>query len=225
LLKTNCHVFTFNYDQLFEIAFLESFKNYNPSDPDYFLYGQEVLNSGFNPYAGECASVNITAGRFCFLKLHGSAGWWVRREQHNNEGRRYFPFVPKQARNLIEIEKSIPKQLDAFFGCEPLMAFPDERHFSRQFYKVRGQSSGYLWAPYIDAIWEHAANLVANAAEIKVIGYSFNPIDSRYMIDELLNKATCPKIVIQNKDVKNVERNLAHYSQFSERLDFDSTPF
>jgi hypothetical protein len=64
---------------------------------------------------------------------------------------------------------------------------------------------------------------VANATEVRVVGYSFNPIDSRYMVNELLSKATCEKIVIQNK--ADVRRNLETYRQFKGRLEYDPTPF
>lgn len=126
---------------------------------------------------------------------------------------------------LAEIEQIILKQRSTSSDFEPLITFPTERHLSRQYYKDQGKSSGYHWAEYIDAVWEHAAKLIAIATEIRVIGYSFNPIDSRYVISDLLDKTTCQKIMIQNKDPKSVERNLAHYAQFSGRLEFDSTPF
>jgi hypothetical protein len=64
---------------------------------------------------------------------------------------------------------------------------------------------------------------VANATEVRVIGYSFNPIDSRHMVNQLLSKATCEKVVIQNK--VDVRRNLESYRQFKDRLHHDSTPF
>ena len=64
---------------------------------------------------------------------------------------------------------------------------------------------------------------MANATEVRVIGYSFSPIDSRYMVNELLSKATCEKIVIQNK--VDVRRNLESYVQAKSPLDYDRTPF
>jgi len=219
--ETDCHVLTFNYDRLFEIAFLESFPDYDASRG--FLYGKDALNSAFNPDFGCCSVVQPVPDRFCFLKLHGSAGWWAKRDNETGE-RRCWPSGPLKALSLVEIEKSIPKQRGVF-GWEPLITFPHERQLSREFFKSNEKSIGYAWAPYTDAVWKHAADVVANATEVKVVGYSFNPIDSRYMVNELLNKTTCQKVVIQNKDVETVRKNLASYTQLRGRLEFDPTPF
>jgi hypothetical protein len=218
LAETDCHVLTFNYDRLFEIAFLNSFDEFNPER--IFLYGEDALNSGYLLH-GDCHLARPKPGRFSFLKLHGSAGWWVAPKLGG--GRHYCPSVPVKAMSLEQIEKSIPKECGGPFGWEPLLAFPHERQGSQEYFNARGESSGYAWAPYIDAIWQHANSVVSAATEVRVIGYSFNPIDSRYMVNELLSKATCERIVIQNK--VDVRPNLESYKQLRGRLDFDSTPF
>jgi hypothetical protein len=100
-----------------------------------------------------------------------------------------------------------------------LTAFPHERHASQGC----GESSDYLWAQYIEAVWRHAASVVASATEVRVIGYSFNPIDTSHVVDQLLSKATCEKIVIQNK--VDVRRSLESYPQLKGRLEFDPTLF
>jgi hypothetical protein len=61
-------VLTFNYDQAFEIAFLDRFKNAD----QYLLYGQMALNSGLN-----LNGIGFEPGAFSFLKLHGSVGMWI----------------------------------------------------------------------------------------------------------------------------------------------------
>ena len=38
-----------------------------------------ALNSGFNPSSGQLEKVELKPGQFSFLKLHGSAGWWVKK--------------------------------------------------------------------------------------------------------------------------------------------------
>ena len=216
--EADCHVLTFNYDQLFEIAFLETFRSFYGRS--HSLYGQEALNSGFL-LCGDYNLVDPAPGRFSFLKLHGSVGWWV--ERKIGGGKLYSVSVPVKAASLAEIEGAIPGERDPLSGPEPLMAFPHERQGSQEYLRAQGKSSDYLWAPYIDTVWRHAASVVANAAEVKVIGYSFNPIDSRHMVEELLSKATCEKIVIQNK--VDVRRNLESYRQLKDRLDYDPTPF
>lgn len=218
----DCHVLTFNYDRLFEIAFSESFSEFDLRD--HPLYGRDALNSGFNPLIGEWSAGPPESGRFSFLKLHGSAGWWVKMNREQGRGaRRYWPAVPVEGTSLEKIEKSIPKERGGPFGWAPLLAFPRERQESQEYFDQRGESSGCGWAPYIDTLWLHAASLVADATEVRVIGYSFNPIDSRQMVTKLLTKATCEKIIIQN--TVDVRKSLESYKELRGRLDFDPTPF
>jgi hypothetical protein len=220
--KAACFVLTFNNDRLFEIAFPECFPTFDLRN--HPLYASDALNSGFDPNFGEWSVVQPTPGRFSFLKLHGSAGWWVKGQREGGrKAPRYWPTIPTQGLSVEQIEKSIPKDCGGPFGWEPLLAFPHERQASQEYLNYNGESSGCDWAPYIDAVWQHAASVVANATEVRVIGYSFNPIDSRHMVNQLLSKATCEKIVIQNK--VDVRRNLESYRQFKDRLEFDPTPF
>jgi hypothetical protein len=184
------------------------------------LYGPEALNSGFLLY-GDWNLVDPVHDTFSFLKLHGSSGWSVRRKIGG--GREYSVPVPVKAMSMAEIEKFIPRQGDALSGPEPLTAFPHERQGSQDFLEAQGSSSDYLWAPYIDTVWRHAAGVMADAKEVRVIGYSFNPIDSRHMVTKLLTKATCEKIIIQN--TVDVRKNLESYKELRGRLDFDRTPF
>jgi hypothetical protein len=218
--KTDSQVLTFNYDRLFEIACLESFEDLR--DPNCSCYGKDALNSGFFPYVDGGRLVAPALDQFCFLKLHGSAGWWVKPEI-GGEARKYWFSDPQKAMTLDEIEKSISKQRDAYFGWQPLIAFPYERQKSRQHFRDKRKSSGYKWAPYIDLVWESAATLIAAATEVRVVGYSFHPIDSRPMVDELLTQAKCEKIVIQN--TTDVRANLESYKVLRGRLDYDPTPF
>lgn len=220
--KGDCSLLTFNYDRLFEIAFPECFPTFDLRNCS--LYACDALNSGFDFNFGKRSLVQPTPGRFCFLKMHGSAGWWVKVKHDGVRGERcYWPTSPVQALSAEEIEKTIPKECGGPFGWEPLLAFPHERQESQEHFSYKGESSGYAWAPYIDAVWQHAAGVMANATEVRVIGYSFNPIDSRHMVNQLLSKATCQKIVIQDK--VDVRRNLESYRQFKDRLEFDPTPF
>ena len=216
--KSDCCLLTFNYDRLFEIAFLESFPTFDMRN--HSLYAQGALNSGFDPNFGDWRIVQPTPDQFCFLKLHGSAGWWAKTERGE---RRYWPTIPDAAINLKQIEESIPKECGGLLGWDPLLTFPHERQKSQEYFNHRGQSSGHDWAPYIDAVWQYAANIVADATEVRVIGYSFNPIDSRYMVNQLITKATCERIIIQNK--LDVRKNLASYEQIRDRLDYDPKPF
>ena len=104
---------------------------------------------------------------------------------------------------------------------EPLIAFPHEKH---RF--VNENPGDFPQGPYVTKIWEHAASILKDAKQVRVIGYSFNPIDSRDMVDKLLSQATaCDKIVIQNPDVDGVQAALESYRGKLKPLEFDPTPF
>jgi hypothetical protein len=221
--EADCHVLTFNYDRLFEIAFLECFRDFDSGNT--FVYGKDALNSGFNLSGMDYSTVSIASDHFCFLKLHGSASWWGQQDKHNQNGRRYYFTLPLKTASLEEIEKSIPKERDVQYGCESLIVFPHERQFSQEFHKARGESSGYPWAQYVDTIWSYAATVLEAATEVRVIGYSFNPIDSRYVVDNLIAKVKSDKIVIQNLNIDTVKKNPASYKMLRERLEFDQMPF
>lgn len=221
--EADCHVLTFNYDRLFEMAFLEYFRDFDAGNT--FVYGKDALNSSFDLSTRELSVVRPALDHFCFLKLHGSASWWGQRHQHDPNNRRYHFPLPLKPINLDEIENSIPKERDVAYGWESLIVFPHERKFSQDFLKERGESSGYPWAQYIDTIWNYAAALLEAATEVRVIGYSFNPIDSRHVVNELFSKVKCEKIIIQNKDIEAVKKNLASYKILRGRLEFDQTPF
>src|SRR6266481_19111 len=60
---------TFNYDRLFEIAFLDRFK----IEP-YGLYDVRVLNSGVTLVG---INIEFEPEAFSFLKLHGSVHGWA----------------------------------------------------------------------------------------------------------------------------------------------------
>ena len=220
--QADCHVLSFNYDRLFEIAFLNRFKQPDPHQSG--LYSGKVLNSGFD---AKRDAVKPVSGRFSFLKLHGSSGWWVKKEQYSGLERLYWPAAPQIPVALKDIEASAAKAHD-YLEWKPLIAFPHERQSSREFYQANKSSAGYYWAPYIDAVWNHASDLLAKATEVKVIGYSFDPNDSRYMVEELLSKVpTTVKIVIKNKKEAEakVMGNVEGYKVLRGRAKFDPSTF
>jgi hypothetical protein len=220
--SSNCHVLSFNYDRLFEIVFLDRFKEFDPKQFD--LYGEYALNSGFGDRrASGSERIEPAAGRFCFLKLHGSAGWCVKRAEGNPylECRRYCPAAPATRITLQDIEKHLRKQKPEIYPWEPLIAFPHEKKSDTD-----NHPGDFLRTPYITKIWKHAASILKDAKQVRVIGYSFNPIDSRDMVDKLLSKATaCDKIVIQNPDEAGVRAALKSCEGKLRPLEFDKTEF
>jgi hypothetical protein len=227
----NCHVLSFNYDRMFEVAFLKYFQGSDFSSVSF--YGNQVLNSGFNHRVnGGFDKVELATGKFSFLKLHGSSGWWVKKNLHQTEQRYYWPPAPTNSVNLQGSEDLLKKNgiyssetlnnpNGAAFPWEALITLPHEKQCS-----LENRRFGFSYNPYICAVWDHAANLLVAATEVKIIGYSFSAIDSRHMVETLLNRATqCEKIVIQNPAVKNVRAALASCAQLNGRLKFDVSSF
>jgi len=219
--KSDCHVLSFNYDRLFEIAFLDYFRNFPRHEPS--VYDKSVLNAGFNPEAFSNRGfdkVQPAAGRFCFLKLHGSAGWWVREREGNrsnpdDELRLYWSREPEGSVDLRDFEKFLRN------GWEPLIAFPHEKQRA-----VRDRTD-FLPDRYLEKLEDHAANVLGRATEVRIIGYSFAPIDSRHVVDNLLSKVPeGARIVVRNPDTATVRSRLEAYPSMRDpRVEFDPTLF
>jgi hypothetical protein len=183
---SDCSVLTFNYDRLFEIAFLDSFRDTQGSIKveNWPLYGKCVLNSGFE--CGLDKRIEIEPDNFCFLKLHGSAGWWARTCATNNQTKdlrdygEHSPIVPPDLPDLEQFLQRKPQD----YEWEPLIAFPHEKQ------RFTSRHPGkFEQGPYIGKVWEHAAQVLRKATEVTVIGYSFALIDRTHMVENLLCKA------------------------------------
>ena len=218
---------SFNYDRLLEIAFLNFFRSANLQKSG--TYERNVLNSGFNDRVdGGYDKVEPAPEHFCFLKLHGSAGWWVRKAAGNRERdelRRYWPARPSDQDDLRGIEQRLKDNQNQSQPWEPMIAFPHEKQ------RAIKAKTEFLADRYLEKIETHAATVLAAATEVKIIGYSFAPIDSRHVINNLLNKIPPDsRIIIQNTDVTAVRSRLEAYPNMRDRVqrgqvEFDPTPF
>ena len=208
---SDCSVLTFNYDRLFEIAFLDYIKDFQCEQ--FPLYGKSVLNSGFDPIsAWGRKKIEIEPGRFCFLKLHGSAGWWAKMCATNqaDKWRDYCPNTPHIPTDLVQLEQCLAENKK----LEPLIAFPHEK---QRF--TSAHPGDFVQGPYIGEVWAHAAAVLGEATEVIVIGYSFAEIDRTHMVENLLRKT--PKtttIRIVNKDVEAVRHALENCQDLQDRL-------
>lgn len=190
--NTNCRLLTFNYDRLFELALLKTFR-IEPHEG--LLYGEDILNSGLNNNTGQ--GMGFASGRFCFLKLHGSIGMRIREEAG---GPRYYPYLdglrPGELLNINDehffanAANPNPHERDP----EPLIVFPFEKDFVRS-----GSQNQLAFREYISAVWQQAEHVVASAKEIRFIGYSFHPMDHGAVIGLLKKAQSCSKLVIQNR--------------------------
>ena len=196
----HCHVLTFNYDRLFEIAFLDRF-----NISGYGLYDVRVLNSGLT-LSGK---IDFKPESFSFLKLHGTVcGWtndWTGRGHPQHQ---ICHFETPSADQAIAVN-------DDFFFAEP----PDGRHpdflkrppllyfpYERQF--IVSNDSGFAFHNYVRAVWDRAQQLIANASEIRVIGYSFSGIDRGPILDLLAGARNCRRLVIQSPEADEISSRI-----------------
>jgi hypothetical protein len=190
--NARCHLLTFNYDRLFEMALLRMFG----IDADtQLLYGEDILNSGLHHCMGE--SMGFTNDRFCFLKLHGSVGMRI----HEEYGQPcYYPYLDgakpgekielNDARFFAKSANPLPQDRDP----EPLIVFPFEKDFVRS-----GSPNQLAFREYITAVWQQAERVLEPASEIWFIGYSFAMMDRTAVIALLARARHCKRLVIQNR--------------------------
>jgi hypothetical protein len=186
LRQSNSRVLSFNYDRLFELAFFAGFADRHVTQ--FPPYSSEVLNSGL-PVFGEWSE--IKQDRFCFLKMHGSAGMLCKEDAFGENAYQIGEII-----NWVEVkvadELFYPKTVE-HFPPEPLIAFPYEKDFI-----VTGKNNKLPFRGYIERVWAHATYVLREASEIWVIGYSFDPTDCKYLIDRMRQATKCRRIVIQN---------------------------
>jgi hypothetical protein len=190
--SARCHLLTFNYDRLFEMALLKMFR----IDADtQLLYGEDILNSGLHDSMGD--SMGFKDDRFCFLKLHGSIGMRI----HEEYGAPcYYPYMdgakPGEKTDLNDdrffAKSANPNPQDR--DPEPLIVFPFEKDFVRS-----GSQNRLAFRNYINAVWQQAERVVEAATEIWFIGYSFAMMDRTAVVALLAHAKQCRRIVIQNR--------------------------
>ena len=134
------------------------------------------------------------------MKLHGSVGMWVAD----------FPGDPMYLQEEPKDRHAATIGDDLFFSDppstpgivyaerEPLLFFPSERQF------VASNDSGFLFHRYARAILDRAKELISNATEIHVIGYSFAGIDRGPVLDMLETASKCRHLIIQGPDANQI---------------------
>jgi hypothetical protein len=216
LMSTPNRVLSFNYDRLFEFAFIDHFKLQVGMD----CYGPSWLNSGFDFSRRQPA--DIAPDRFTFLKLHGTAGM-LAAEQYGKP--RYgwnkslngadHPIDDNSLWSTAQKSSQSPREQP-----EPLIVFPSEKD------RARENNTSFLFDHYIRPIWAAAMPLVASADKICVIGYSFDPNDRKAVLELLRsNRANCD-IFVQNPDAGTICSEMSrNHSDLTPRLKPVANPF
>jgi len=186
-----CSVLTFNYDRLFEMAFISRFR---PDAGQYPLYGKSLLNSGLDYVNG--SGIDVDPARFAFLKLHGSVGLRARNEDGEPLHYTGYDGLPGDG-SLINDERFFahannpnPYERDP----EPLIVFPHEKPFV-----AAGTDTLHTYRNYIEPVWKEARRLLANASQIHAIGYRFAPMDRQDVLGLLCAAKKGTRLIIQNR--------------------------
>src|SRR5207244_4104933 len=91
------------------------------------------------------------------------------------------------------------------YPWEPLLAFPNEKERA-----LSADPGDFYDVPFTRRVWEHAATVLSHAEELVVIGYSFNSIDRKYVVENLLLKAPpCKQIIVSNPQANSICCGLA----------------
>ena len=185
-LNADSHILTFNYDRLFELAIMDRAE---PNLVERFpLYGEGFLNSGLNFDAEE---ISFNDNRFCFLKLHGSAGISVR----NSKMGIGYPHIGDRNLDAGKINDRLffsdPEERGVVDPW-PLLVFPVEKHH------VQSGGRHIYYEQYLQNVWKKAETLISMASEIFIIGYSFQAIDRNSLVHLLGKAENCERGVIQN---------------------------
>jgi hypothetical protein len=182
---TPCRVLTYNYDRLFERAFIDWAKREEPGNGEIANNLNDYLNMGM----GDGYDVEIKSGQFSLLKLHGGIGQF-NRDGPRDMGNTSHLYWPK-------FGTAIPTEFndDDFYerknwrSIEPTIIFPHE--------KQAGDKSSFQG--YDSKVWKHAREYCKFATEIHILGYSVQPIDYFWFKSLLLKAKADARIVLRNR--------------------------
>lgn len=192
-----CNVVTFNYDRLFEMAFLRRFYGHQSLDDPSRIYRREMLNSGL-------LTGDYSESLFSFLKLHGSVGISLTGPTYALE----VDNLPINARRKIcdhdffpvathwTHKGSIPARADDWLlNRVPLIVFPKD--------SAKGNIGRYLFGDpppfyeYRNDVWERAKSCIDRADVLIVIGFSFSKPIREFALNLLRNRRNTLRVIIQ----------------------------
>jgi hypothetical protein len=203
--RTKHRLVTFNYDRVAELAFCRYFPEIANNGLD--LYGLNMLNTGFSDWR---SGLQFGDKSFCFLKLHGSVGIQLGRneplaffDQHFfHHAKHLGTDTPVLNDDLyfepVSNQDDMPRR-----KFSPLVAFPvDKQH-------VESGGSEYNFKDYIDAVGAKARQVFTEAERIEIIGYSFRSPDKRWLVS-LLQAASQARKFIINPHARSICQDLEH---------------
>jgi hypothetical protein len=217
LTESPWRVLTFNYDRLFELAFLQHFD----VDMSQTFYGSTMLNSGLFLVVPE--QVQVDRSRFSFLKLHGSGGFYGV-EKHGRCN--HYHMIPDPVKAVLITDDSfIFGEQRGIYSNRPkpsLIVFPHEKDHLKEY-----PSNTLPFRFYIPEIWRAARDFIVKADEVWIIGYSVPEPDWASLASLLQETPNDCRIVVQNPGAERIAARLAAWlpPEFSTRITAFNAPF
>lgn len=186
---TPCRVITYNYDRLFERAFIKWANQIEPDNKDMASgldgFVTTFLNTGF----GDPHSIAFEQDRFSLLKLHGGVGQFSRTKDFGFKHiyrPQFGSFIP----DYTDRDYYRPEE---FANDIPTLIFPADKNLKNS------NQNGSSFVEYMKAVENQAMAFCQNAEEIQIIGYSIQQIDYFSFKGMIEAAKDCKRIVVRNR--------------------------
>jgi hypothetical protein len=206
---TKYRLLSFNYDRVPEITFTRFFSG--GSNIQFDTYSSQVLNCGLNNREGP----TFRQDSFCYLKLHGTIGVepiGPNERVFQDHFRHYASFTRPESSFQVSDSVYFKDETDAdglpTWKVMPLIVFPADKQ------RIEAGGQDYNSAEYVNAIREQAEKVFQQAAQIRIIGYSFHPADKQWLVS-LLRLAPDAKKIVVNPHAEEICEELRTYDDLT----------
>ncbi len=187
--STPCRVITYNYDRIFERAFIEWARRIEPyneemaSGLDGFV--TKFLNTGF----GDPHKIAFEEDCFSLLKLHGGVGQFSRTNDH---GFKHI-YRPQFGSSITDFTDKNHYRPEGYSNDIPTLIFPADKSVKNS------KPNGSSFVEYMKAFESQALAFCQQAEEIQIIGYSIQPIDYFSFKSMIAAAKDCKRIIVRNR--------------------------
>jgi hypothetical protein len=187
--QTPCRVLTYNYDRVFERAFVKWAKRQGPTSTEIAEDPHRFLNTGLRL----THEIRIDPNRFAFLKLHGGVGQFCR----DNDSGMNYPNWPALDKPLPALNDNPYYEDPRQKTNQPMIVFPRDKKEWEQLHDADNKK--WSFHGYLSVIWKAAEECCQQAKEIHIIGYSLPYIDLPFFKQLIQSAKDCERIVLRNR--------------------------
>jgi len=187
--STPCRVITYNYDRLFERAFIAWAKRIEPYNKDMADGLDGFVTKYLNTGLGDLHKILFEQNRFSLLKLHGGVGQFSRT---NDYGFKHI-YRPQFGSSTAEFIDENHYKPEGYSNDIPTLIFPADKNVKNS----NQNSSSFI--EYMKAVENQALAFCNQAEEIQIIGYSVQPIDYFSFKTMIAAAKDCKRIIVRNR--------------------------